>query len=129
MFSVKQIEQAHDKVKSGADFPNYIQEIKQLGVISFETWVFDSHTDYFGNEGYKTSSESKYASLSISNSSNKELFINHLKSHQRGETDYYTFCKHCAETGIERWVVSLEEMSCSYYDIKGELVLVEIIPD
>lgn len=128
MFTVEQIEQAHDKVKSGADFPRYIQEIKQLGVIGFETWVYDSHTDYFGNESFKTSSDGKYTPIAISNSSNKGLFLTYLKSHQRGETDYFTFCNHCAETGIEKWVVSLETMSCTYYDIKGELVLVEIIP-
>jgi len=128
MFTVEQIEQAHDKVKSGADFPRYIQEIKQLGVIGFETWVYDNHTDYFGNESFKTSSDAKYAPLAISNSHNKELFLTYLKSHQCGEADYFTFCNHCAETGIEKWVVSLETMSCTYYDIKGELVLVEIIP-
>lgn len=32
MFTVEQIEEAHSKVKSGTDFPNYIQEIKNLGV-------------------------------------------------------------------------------------------------
>lgn len=31
MFTVEQIETAHAKVKSGADFPNYIKEIKELG--------------------------------------------------------------------------------------------------
>ena len=51
MFTVEQIESAHEKVKSGADFPNYIQEIKKLGVLSFETWVFDGHTEYFGKNG------------------------------------------------------------------------------
>ena len=39
MFTVEQIESAHEKVKSGADFPHYIQEIKKIGVLSFETWV------------------------------------------------------------------------------------------
>lgn len=39
MFTVEQIEEVHEKVKSGADFPKYIQEIKQIGVVSFETWV------------------------------------------------------------------------------------------
>lgn len=36
MFTVEQIETAHDKVKTGADFPNYIQEIKQMGVKSLK---------------------------------------------------------------------------------------------
>ena len=30
MFTVEQIDQAHEKVKSGADFPDYNQEIKQM---------------------------------------------------------------------------------------------------
>jgi hypothetical protein len=32
MVTIEQIKQAHNKVKSGADFPKYIQEIKKLGV-------------------------------------------------------------------------------------------------
>jgi hypothetical protein len=51
MFTVEQIELAHEKVKSGADFPKYIQEIKALGVKGIETWVKDSHTEYFGENG------------------------------------------------------------------------------
>ena len=35
MFTVSQIKEAHSKVKSGADFPKYIQEIKGFGVIGF----------------------------------------------------------------------------------------------
>lgn len=59
MFTVEQIELAHQKVKSGADFPKYIQEIKQMGVAGFETWVKDSHTEYFGANSYKTRSNSQ----------------------------------------------------------------------
>ena len=50
----------------------------------------------------KTSSNAQYENLIIAEKSNSELFISKLKSHQRGETDYLTFCKDCAETGIEK---------------------------
>ncbi len=128
MFTVKEINQAHEKVKSGADFPKYIQEIKQMGVMAFETWVKDSHTVYFGKEDYEVQSEPKYEALTILDFSNKEKFQHYLKIHQQGETDYYTFCNHCAETGIEKWIVSLEAMTCIYYDKKGNEILVEKIP-
>jgi len=128
MFTVEQIELAHSKVKTGADFPKYIKEIKQMGVIGFETWVIDSHTEYFGENGYKTKSQPQYANLEIASGSNNEKFIHYLKIHQQGETDYYTFCKHCAETGIEKWYVSLVEMTCTYYDKAGSIILVEQIP-
>ena len=128
MFTVEQIEQAHEKVKSGADFPKYIQNIKQMGVTAFEIWVADSHTDYFGNDDYKISSQPQYKDLVIENGSNNEKFSYYLKIHQQGETDYFTFCKHCAETGIEKWFVCLDKMTCTYYDKAGTEILVEKIP-
>jgi len=128
MFTVEQIEKAHEKVKSGADFPKYIQEIKQMGVTAYETWVNDSHTEYFGKNDYQTKSLPKYENLTIADSSNSEKFRLYLKIHQQGETNYFTFCKHCAETGIEKWVVSLTEMTCTYYDKAGNEILVEKIP-
>ncbi|MBW8241395.1 DUF1398 domain-containing protein [Muricauda oceani] len=128
MFTVEQIESAHGKVKSGADFPNYIQEIKEMGVLAFETWVFDSHTEYFGKNGFETKSKPKYKNLKIADISDKDTFRKYLKIHQKGETDYLTFCNHCAETGIEKWNVDLEKMTCTYYDKSGNEILVELVP-
>lgn len=128
MFTVEQIEQAHIKVKSGADFPKYIQEIKKMGVTAFETWVNDSHTDYFGKDDFRTTSKPQYAKLTIAEIVNKEKFYLYLKRHQQGETDYYQFCHHSAETGIEKWFVTLDEMTCTYYDKAGNEILVEEIP-
>ncbi len=128
MFTVEQIEQAHQKVKSGADFPKYIQEIKQLGVFAFETWVEDSHTQYFGKNDFQTKSEPQYDDLTVAEVSDKKKFSYCLKLHQKGKTDYITFCKHCAETGIEKWYVSLDKMTCTYYDKVGNEVMTEAIP-
>ncbi|SMP04107.1 DUF1398 domain-containing protein [Chryseobacterium profundimaris] len=128
MFTVEQIEAAHAKVKSGADFPDYIKEIKEFGVRSFQTWVKDSQTEYFGENGYSTKSQPKYDELMIENKFDKELFIKQLKSHQRGETDYMKFCKDCAETGIEKWIVDLNQFTCIYYDQSGNEILTEEIP-
>lgn len=129
MFTVKQIEQAHLKVKTGADFPRYIQEIKNLGVVAFETYVKDSHTQYFGANGYQTKSNPQYAELTIATKSDKEKFRHFLKEHQQGKTDYHTFCLQCAETGIEKWIVSLDKMTCTYYDQSGSEILQELIPE
>ncbi len=128
MFTVAQIHAAHDKVKSGADFPKYIQDIKALGVLGFETWVKDSHTEYFGANNFSTKSEAMYSDLKVNSISNKAAFVERLRMHQRGETDYITFCNDCAENGIEKWIVSLEKMTCIYYDTNGTEILVEQIP-
>jgi uncharacterized protein YbcV (DUF1398 family) len=128
MFTVEQIELAHSKIKSGAEFPKYIQEIKEIGVTAFETWVTDSHTKYFGKDDFTTKSKPKYEELAIANNSDKEKFSQYLKIHQKGETDYFTFCQHCAETGIEKWIVDLDKMTCIYYDKSENEILVEIVP-
>ena len=128
MFTVEQIELAHSKIKSGAEFPKYIQEIKEIGVTAFETWVTDSHTNYFSKNDFQTKSKPKYEALIIANNSDKVKFNQYLKIHQNDETDYFSFCKHCAETGIEKWIVSLDKMTCIYYDKAGNEILVEIVP-
>jgi uncharacterized protein YbcV (DUF1398 family) len=128
MFTIDQIKSAHSKVKSGADFPSYIQEIKALGVTSYETYVKDGHTDYKAADHSMVSSDSKYDELNIANQSNAEQFKADLKAHQQGKTDYPTFCSDCAKSGIEKWIVKMDSMTCAYYDKQGNELLIENIP-
>lgn len=128
MFTVDQIREAHAKVKSGADFPAYIRELKELGVTHYETFVTDGHTDYAGADDYRTSSVAKYEPLQIAGECNPERFKTDLKAHQQGGSDYMTFSAQAAASGIEKWAVCLEQMTCTYYDAKGNTVLVETIP-
>jgi len=128
-FTIAQIEQEHEKVKSGADFPQYIQAIKKLGVEEFVTHVSDSHTQYYGRNGHQLSSNAKYEPLVVAAVSHKKKFTKYLKMHQAGQTDYLSFCRHCAETGIDRWIVNLSLMTCTYYDQKDQLILTESIPN
>jgi uncharacterized protein YbcV (DUF1398 family) len=65
MFSVAQIKAAHSKVKSGTDFPAYIQEIKTLGVSHYEAYVTDGHIDYHGANDYTAKTPTMYESLAI----------------------------------------------------------------
>ena len=127
MFTIQQIEKAHSKVKSGEDFPEYIAEIKKLGVVAFETFVIDSHTKYTGVNDFEIESEGIYGHKSIVDQSDSEKFTNYLKSHQRGETDYFQFCEDCAQTGVEKWIVDLQAMTCTYYDKLNNTILTESI--
>lgn len=128
MFTVEQIKAAHSKVKTGADYPAYVQAIKELGVKSYETFVADGHTNYYGADDYKTSSTASYDVLKIAQASNAEQFETDIKAHQQGKTDFPTFCDQCAESGINKWVADLDKMTCTYYDKAGNEILVEEIP-
>lgn len=129
MFSIEEIKTAHSKVKSGADFPAYIQELKKLGVISYETFVSDLHTDYYGKNNFIVSTPPNDNILSIADKSDSDQFKAYLKAHQQGKTDFPTFRNDCAKSGVEKWITSINKMTCTYYDKNRNIVLEEKIPD
>jgi len=63
--------------------------------------MVDSHTNYFGTDNFEITSDAQYDDLMIVDDVNIEKFTAYLKIHQKGETNYFTFCKHCAETGVK----------------------------
>lgn len=128
MFTTEQIAAAHSKVKSGSDFPNYVNDLKDLGVKSYETYVSDGHTVYYGESDFKTATNAKYENLHIQDECSIDQFKADLKAHQQGTTDYPTFCSDCAKSGIEKWVVSINDRTCGYFDNAGNAVLIEQIP-
>lgn len=128
MFTVEQIKAAHSKVKSGADFPAYIKEIKSMGVTHYEAYVEDGHIDYHGEKDYTATVPAKYKPLQIADTSKIEEFKAELLAHQQGKTNYLTFIHMCAETGIEKWEICMDKMTCTYFDKAGNEILIEQIP-
>ena len=128
MFTISQIKDAHSNVKSGSDFPKYIQELIKLGVKKYDIYVYDGHGEYFGTNNFETKSEAKYTLLTVAETSDTGKFKQYLKIHQEGQTDYMTFCNHSAECGVQKWTVNTTEMTCTYYDQQGKEMLMETIP-
>ena len=127
MFTLTQIQDTHAKVKSGADFPKYIQDLKDLWVTAYSIFVDDGHAEYHGNDDIIIS-PAKYDILDIHTTTDKAWFVANLKLHQQGGSDYMTFCQHAAQAGITKRVIEMDEMTCTYYDHDDNKVLVEIIP-
>jgi len=128
MFTLEQVKAAHSKVKSGADFPNYVQEIIQFGVEAYDVFVADGHAVYFGKNNFKISSPPKYEILNIAPEVTLQTFKTGLKEHQQGKSDYLTFCKLAADCGIEKWTLDMQKMTCTYFDQDNNELLIEIVP-
>jgi uncharacterized protein YbcV (DUF1398 family) len=128
MFTITQIKEAHSKVKSGADFPVYIQDLIQLGVQGYDIFVNDGHEEYFGSDNYRVAATQNYDSITVMPSANKERFIEFLVMHQDGQTNYITFCNHAAQCGIAKWSVNIIEMTCTYFNQTNAPILIEKIP-
>ena len=128
MFTIEQIKTAHSKVKSGADFPAYIKEMKTLGVQRYEHFVADGHIQYYGSDGFTIAAGAKWPPVAVAEEGSKTGLQHALVIHQQGQTDYPTFCRQSATAGVEKWIVDMEKMACTYYDKAGNMMVVEAIP-
>lgn len=113
MFTLEQIDAAHSAVKSGADFPAYVQALARLGVAHYDVFVVDGHAEYMGTDGTMLCAEPNYPALEVPLVSDAEHFQEGLKRHQAGETDYPTFCRDAAAAGVEKWRVDISALTCT----------------
>ena len=129
MFTISEIREAHAKVRSGTDFPGYIQNLKKLGIHYYEHFVENGRTCYQGQSGEYLETGAVYPQIEISITGSVEALKVALAIHQKGETDYLTFCNHAAGAGVEKWTVDVYKLTCTYFDLKGEPLLTELIAD
>lgn len=128
MFTIQQIKKANERVKSGADFPLLARELYEMGVRTNDVYVSDGRAVYFDAERRRVQTPSAHSPLEVAAASDSEKFTNYLKIHQQGQTDYPTFLKHCAETGIEKWTLDFAAQTCAYFDKRGNTILTENFP-
>jgi uncharacterized protein YbcV (DUF1398 family) len=102
--------------------------LKNIGVILYEVFVIDWQSSYFWRNNFSILAKPKYEKLEINSLVNKEDFMKYLKIHQNWWSDYMTFCIEASKTGISKWVMDLEKLTCSYVDFVWNMVLVEKVP-
>lgn len=128
MFTIEQIDNAFEKVKSGVDFPQFVQDLKEIGVTHYDTFVSDGRTKYYGIKDFTLDRESKYSKLEINNISSVEKLKHALSIHQQGQTDYPTFCQQVSDAGVVKWTTNMIGMTVTYLDKLGNKLMVESIP-
>ena len=128
MFTIDDIHAAESKIKTGADFPMFIKEIKGMGVKRNDVYVSNGLSIYFDDEdNAQQLSPDGYPPLIINDEASAGKLKHALEIHQKGETDYFTFCKQAADAGVEKWVTDLDEMTCTYLDAEGNELVKEKI--
>jgi uncharacterized protein YbcV (DUF1398 family) len=128
MFTLGQIHEASKKVKSGADFPPFIQDLKAIELTHYDNDVANGRTIYFGKNNFSIQVEPKYAAKSIQANSSADKLKHSISIHQQGQTDYPTFCDEAAEAGVEKWTTHRLDMTVTYLDQQGKILTVEPIP-
>lgn len=128
MFTLEQIHQAFGKVKSGSDFPQFVQDLKIIGVTHYDNFVSDGRTKYYGINDFTLDGESKYPKMEVNNKNSADKLKHAITIHQQGQTDYQTFCQQATEAGVEKWTTHMIEMTVTYLDKEGNKLTVEPIP-
>ncbi|RYD91206.1 MAG: DUF1398 domain-containing protein [Sphingobacteriales bacterium] len=126
-FTLEEVDAAHTKVKSGADFPQYVKDLKDLGMTGYTVDARTGKTTYSDTEGALLATAMAYVPLLLNEVLNREQFAQRLKLHQQGGTDYPTFCKDCTDNGVAGWLLDFDKMTCTYFDVQGNDVLTEQI--
>ncbi len=128
MFTLEQIKTVHSKVKTGADFPAYVQDLKKLGVKWYETFTTDVRSFFHGENGYMLSSPPVFPPIDVADIPSAKALKEALSKHQKGETDFATVRKQAIEAGVNKWITDINKLTCTYFDKAGNILLVEEIP-
>ncbi len=127
MFTEQMITEAHAKMKSGADYPAYVAELKAMGIIRYDFMADTGMNVYYGND-QRVEVAPKYASLPVADVASPAKLRHTIEIHQQGQTDFMTFCLQATASGVQKWVSDLEEMAVIYMDKGGNEILREPIP-
>ena len=88
-----------------------------------------AHIVYHGANGFIISGPAMWEVREINTKGNATQLRDIISTHQQGQTDYITFCHQVAEAGVEKWVIDIPRLTCSYYDLAGNEMVVEPIPE
>jgi uncharacterized protein YbcV (DUF1398 family) len=125
MFTLEEIQAIHDELKNG--LPEFVQKLGAVGVRRYVTYISDGHSIYFGPDNLSLTSAPVHEPLAVSRSSDREQALRSVERHERNLTDYLTFSKELADSGVETWIVDIREGTIKFCDMTGKSMLEQTI--
>ena len=127
-FTEQDIGAAYAKTRTGADFPRLIQDLKRLGIVSYDHMLESGSNVFHGQDGQSVSLSNMGPSVPVNDQADVELLRKHISEHQSGLTNYATLCGLAGQAGVDKWTCDLLAMTCAYFDRSGRKLHVELIP-
>ena len=127
MFTIEHINDLHDRLGNLETFPQYVRAVNSLGVETYDSYLTDGHSEYFGSDGCAIKSPAVHEKRTIASTSNREQYLEYLNLHNEHKTSYLEMSKRLAESGIEKWTVDANKMTVTFYDKAGNEMLIEAI--
>ncbi len=127
MFTLEQINELHERLGRAESLVQYVKALKALGIETYDSYIMDGHSEYFGKGGHRVISPPVHGRLTIADTSNKEQVLTHLNRHNEGKTSYLEMAKGLAASGVEKWTVDTKHMTMTFYDKLKAAVFAETI--
>lgn len=127
MFTLAQIDDLHAQFGRADTLSDYLQGLAGLGVVAFESYVADGHSEYVNANGGRVVSPAHHELLTIADQSDRDSFLGHLRRHNDGQTSYVEMSARLAASGVEKWVADTRALTMTYVDRDGVELLVERI--
>jgi len=100
MFTLEQINEIHDRLGNAETLAQYVKALNALGIETYDSYIEDGHSEYFGKSGHTVISPPAHEMLTIADTSDKETFLKHLNLHNQGKTSYLEMSQGLAESGM-----------------------------
>ncbi len=127
MFTIGQINDLHDRLGNAETLLEYVCALNAIGVETFDSYLVDGHSEFFGKRGHTVIAPPAHEKLSIAEKSDRGYLLKHLHLHEQGKTTYLEMSQGLAESGIEKWTVDTNKRTMIFYDQAGNEMLVERI--
>lgn len=101
MFTIEEIDELHGRLGKAETLSDYVRSLAALGVVRYESFVSDGHSEYMGRNAHRVNSHAAHDELTVAESSDRDAFLDHLSRHNRGETTYLEMSRGLADSGVE----------------------------
>lgn len=120
-----QIDELHARLGRAESLADYLRGLAAIGVVRFDSYVTDGHSEYVGADGYRVVSPPHHEVVPVAEESHRETFLEHLRRHGDGETSYVEMSAGLAASGVEKWVADTAALTLTYRDSAGVALLVD----
>lgn len=125
MFTLEQITDIHDRLGNRDTLGGYLRALRDIGVEGHDSYITDGHAEYYGADGQKLVGPAFHDTFIIAETCDKEQFLRYMQQVEQGGIGYVEMSKALADNGVEKWTFDTEDLTITYFDKAGTVLLAE----
>ncbi|GAA3241550.1 hypothetical protein GCM10010532_082680 [Dactylosporangium siamense] len=103
----------------------YLRALRDIGVETYDSYVTDGHSEYFGADGQRLVGPAFHETFAIAETCDKEQFLQYMQRVEQGGVGYVEMSKAMADHGVEKWTFDTQRLTITYFDSAGTVLLGE----